>query len=186
MEYQWWFNETNLLTDATNALFTLGSVQEANFGGYSVVISNPAGVKTSAVARLSLALPDRDGDGLPDDFELAHGLNPDNPDDGAIDSDRDGLTNAQEYRAGTNPTNAASVLKLELPVVTVGGDALTLQFNAVSNRSYRIEYRDHVKLGSWQEAFSLDAAPTNRTVEVTRPAIGAGVQRFYRIGAREP
>jgi hypothetical protein len=44
---------------------------------------------------------DSDGDGLPDDFEIANGLNPTNPADAAGDLDNDGLTNLEEYQRGT-------------------------------------------------------------------------------------
>jgi hypothetical protein len=47
---------------------------------------------------------DWDGDGLPDDWEIAHGLNP-GFDDASLDSDGDGLTNLEEYLRGTDPFN---------------------------------------------------------------------------------
>lgn len=40
---------------------------------------------------------DSDGDGAPDDWELANSLNPNNAADGALDSDNDLLTNQMEY-----------------------------------------------------------------------------------------
>jgi len=48
-------------------------------------------------------LADRDGDGMPDSWELAHGLNAADGTDGTRDADGDGLTNLQEYLHGTNP-----------------------------------------------------------------------------------
>ena len=48
---------------------------------------------------------DSDGDGIPDDAEIAMGLNPNNPTDALLDLDHDGLTNLEEYRAGTDPRN---------------------------------------------------------------------------------
>ncbi|NIR02725.1 MAG: hypothetical protein GTN78_21410, partial [Gemmatimonadales bacterium] len=47
---------------------------------------------------------DWDGDGIPDDWELAHGLDP-TADDGDLDYDNDGLTNYEEYLRGTDPFN---------------------------------------------------------------------------------
>jgi len=50
------------------------------------------------------ASADSDGDGMPDAWEIAHGLNP-KLNDAAKDPDHDGLTNLQEYAAGTDPHN---------------------------------------------------------------------------------
>lgn len=39
----------------------------------------------------------QDADGMPDDWQQRHGLNPDSPADGPTDADGDGLTDLQEY-----------------------------------------------------------------------------------------
>ncbi len=49
-------------------------------------------------------VPDTDNDGMPDAYELAHGLNP-NLNDASEDSDGDGLANIDEFRIGTDPKN---------------------------------------------------------------------------------
>jgi len=48
---------------------------------------------------------DTDGDGLPDQWELAHGFDPLTPGEQLLDSDQDGLNNLQEYQLGTDPNN---------------------------------------------------------------------------------
>lgn len=46
---------------------------------------------------------DSDNDGLPDEWELAHGLNPNDPSDADAHNDEDLLTNRQEFLLGTDP-----------------------------------------------------------------------------------
>ncbi len=46
---------------------------------------------------------DSDGDGMPDEWERRHGLNPNDPGDAAQDTDGDGYTNLEEYLNGTDP-----------------------------------------------------------------------------------
>jgi hypothetical protein len=48
------------------------------------------------------AITDADGDGIPDGWELQHGLNP-QVNDAAGDADGDGISNLDEYRMGTDP-----------------------------------------------------------------------------------
>jgi formylglycine-generating enzyme required for sulfatase activity len=50
---------------------------------------------------------DSDGDGFPDDWETAHGYDPNNSNDPDPDGDddNDGLTNQEEYDNGTDPKN---------------------------------------------------------------------------------
>ncbi|MGD9264271.1 MAG: hypothetical protein PVJ71_00685 [Lysobacterales bacterium] len=44
--------------------------------------------------------PDRDADGMPDEWELARGLDPENPADGPADKNGDGYTNLEDYLNG--------------------------------------------------------------------------------------
>ena len=57
-------------------------------------------------------LPDSDCDGMPDQWEIDHGLNPNDPSDANQDPDKDGLTNREEFdtqktfQTSTDPNKA--------------------------------------------------------------------------------
>jgi pectate lyase len=60
LSYQWYGNTNNsntLLTDATNSALMLTNVQLSDAGSYSVIVSNAYGSVTSAVAQLTVNIP---------------------------------------------------------------------------------------------------------------------------------
>ena len=123
---------------------------------------------------------DSDHDGLPNDWEIAHGLNPNDPSDAAADSDADGLSNAQEYLAGTNPRDAASVLKTGVRADASGG--LTLEFTAAANRAYAIELRNSLTTGAWQKLADIPPAPSDRVMRIPiRPTASSSFFRAVLI-----
>jgi PKD repeat protein len=56
LSYQWYFNTSSPVGNATNATLTITSVQSTNTGSYSVIVGNSAGTATSTNAMLTLAL----------------------------------------------------------------------------------------------------------------------------------
>jgi uncharacterized repeat protein (TIGR01451 family) len=55
--YQWFFNGTNALVDATNSSLVLPDAQPAQAGNYRVSVAGDVGVVTSAVATLVVLVP---------------------------------------------------------------------------------------------------------------------------------
>jgi uncharacterized protein (DUF1800 family) len=66
-----------------------------------LLIVSPTRMKTRPAYASTL---DTDLDGMPDTWESARGLNPNNAADAVSDTDTDGLTARAEYLAGTSPT----------------------------------------------------------------------------------
>ncbi len=52
LTYQWYFNTSSPVSGATNATFSITSVQSTNLGTYLAIVNNTAGSATSAVAVL--------------------------------------------------------------------------------------------------------------------------------------
>jgi hypothetical protein len=78
------------------------------------------------------------------------------------DSDLDGQSNLQEYLAGTNPNNAASVLRITS--ITRGTPTLTyatLQWTSVPTRFYVLQERTSLTGGAWADYINFPVAGWN-------------------------
>jgi hypothetical protein len=121
------------------------------------------------------SLMDTDQDGLPDEWEIEYGLNP-NVNDAGLDSDGDTMSNLAEYIAGTNPVDSLSYLKLKQEMAMPG---VALEFLAISNRTYTVEFTEGLEKPVWQKLTDIDAGPINHAV-ILNDLIGT-TNRFYRL-----
>ena len=120
---------------------------------------------------------DSDGDGLPDWWELAYGTNW-KVADATDDPDHDGLSNLQEYFAGTDPHDANSTLKLRADALPP--NFVSLQFSASSNHTYSILYKDNLNNVSWTKLADIGSRPTN-WLSILPDTVTPATNRFYRL-----
>ena len=89
-----------------------------------------------------------------------------------------GFSDAAEYRAGTNPLDPASALRLI--DVSADGQTFTIKWSAVTGRSYRVQSTDTVTAPNWQDCSGIVFAPWAEASVATPLGPGTG-NRFYRV-----
>lgn len=122
---------------------------------------------------------DRDDDGMPNDWEEAYDLNPDNPNDWDDDADQDGVINLREYLAGTDPTDPDSYLAVES--VSVTGGTVAISFTAIAGKTYTLEYRDSLLSGDWAALQHVPAPSSTGVITLYDNPGGGPAQRYYRL-----
>lgn len=92
--------------------------------------------------------PDDDNDGMPDAWESSNALNPTNAADAALDPDGDGMSNYDEYRAGTDPADAKSRLQVsDFAEATSDKSGLILRWPGVAGKFYTIQKSTNLMKG---------------------------------------
>jgi hypothetical protein len=175
--YRWRRNGVAVNPQPNSGVYTLVNLQTNQSGQYSVVITNAGFFQPGALSAIAFltVLADRDGDRAPDVWETENGFNPDDPSDGAGDTDGDDMLNKDEFFAGTDPRDPQSYLSVEFD--PAGGN--TLQFMAISNRSYSVQFIDHLSTGTWSNLAHAFSRTTNRLEQIADPS--GGTKRFYRL-----
>ena len=128
-------------------------------------------------ANRSAEMADTDADGMPDEWETAFGLDPNNSNDADGDADGDGLTNVSEYLAGTDPGDAASALRLT--AVNLANSKMSLVFEASQGRLIEIQSTPALGQAAWKSVLEVDVKSDGpQQVEVDLPV---GEAQFFRL-----
>ncbi|HOY57671.1 MAG TPA: thrombospondin type 3 repeat-containing protein [Verrucomicrobiota bacterium] len=131
------------------------------------------------VKRLAvLVRVDVDGDYLPDAWEEQHFGSREapcgRPED---DPDGDGLNNAQEHAAGTDPHDPSSCLRLVSTQWT--GRSLLVRFATVKGRAYVVEFRQPIKGAPWIPQATLEG--TGDVVQASVCGSESSPEGFSRV-----
>jgi hypothetical protein len=173
---------TNVTQFETNISYSIFNAQPSNSATYTDVVTNLAGSSALSSNAVLTVLADNDHDLIPDDWERLYGFSTNDVADASSDPDLDGMTNLQEYLAGTDPTNGLSYLRIDAaPLGGAPPASLLLTLSAVSNHTYTIICRDDVLTGTWSRLADIDARVTNRIVTVTNQLPAGVTNRFYRL-----
>ena len=161
-----------------NADFTVTFTNAVSVGAFISATATDALKNTSEFSAVAAVppSPDTDGDGLPNDYESAFGLNPNSSADRDLDSDGDGGSNYQEFLAGTRPNESSSVFRTSL---VKEADRTVVFISTVPGNTYRVETATSVT-GPWI-TLADNVAGTGMQFQVIDPTVGP--LKFYRARA---
>jgi hypothetical protein len=177
--------------DSGESIYTIPIAQMSDAGNYTVIVINPANESPGVINNIPAlgilpasltVLADSDGDGLPDDWETLHGLDPNNPNDALLDNDGDGMTNLEEWIAGTDPNDPESYLRVE-NLALLDLDTTVIEFQAGSNRTYSVQFTDSLVTGEWMRLTNIAQAADNRLITITNNAGSVSGQHYFRLVA---
>ncbi len=97
------------ITNFSGAYYYLYFVSIPEDQVITLTVSNITDSAGNPVTPATIKINDNDDDGMADNWERYHGLDPNDPSDGSGDADRDGYSNYQEYLARTNPNDPSSI-----------------------------------------------------------------------------
>ena len=78
-----------------------------------------------------------------------------------------------------DPQDSSTNLKLNSALATSGGSGITLNFQALADKSYTIQARDSLTTGNWSKLVDFPAQPTTRIAPFADHPSGG--TRFYRL-----
>ncbi len=183
-ELKYWYDGT-LIIDHTNVLMRTSANPDMKWNQFLMAPyigdGSPADQSMwvdDLVITSDRPLADNDRDGMPDEWEIANGLNPNDAGDASNDSDGDRSSNFQEYTAGTDARSPTSVLRIN--GVTLDQNDALINFNSVTGKNYEIQRTGDLASGIWTGVGNKTGGNGGAAAFIDRGAASQSIG-FYRL-----
>ncbi len=166
---------------------TFGSTNEN--GSFSWPNPTPTGIynvvfyatdkdgSTSSNVTITVLSNDTDNDGMDDQWELDNFGDLDIADEDS-DTDLDGFSDVNEFLAGTDPNDPASLLIMTHEATQISGSGIVIRWQSASNRLYDVSRSTNHLETFTTIAPALPATPPENVYTDTAPANAHGVYRI--------
>jgi hypothetical protein len=175
--YDLYINDATAPVNLVGSIYSLGNLAPGSGHSFRLAYRFANGQRSllSAPASGTTWGADENLDGLPDDWQSRYwGDNQARWPDPREDSDGDGATNLQEFLAGTDPTNAQSVLRLETRQTEQGN---FLHYNTQPGLVYQVQVKKSLAT-EWEDVgLPRFAVGTQDSVLLDL----AGPEIYYRV-----
>ena len=174
-----WTVQTNSLPPHTSTDTVNGLAASTNYD-FRVKATGTFG--SSDYATVSAGTPAGIGDGIPGWWRqqyFGNGLSASGNAALNADPDGDGMTNYQEYLAGTNPTSAASLF--HITAIAPGGGGMRVTFASMSGKTYRVDKTSTLKDPNSWVTVQDNVAGTGSNISITDLGVNSAHGCFYRV-----
>lgn len=125
--------------------------------------------------------PDTNGDGLTDSWQMFYFMSAEDPDAApGLDPDGDGMSNLDEYQAGTDPTDPDSALRITAFNLTAAEQTFQLAFPSVAQHSYQVQRTSSLLAPDWK-GFTNAVLGTGALFPLSGPVGTNAPSMFYRV-----